>query len=82
MIKANLKIADSNFQLKINLELPVLPNIGDQFFLGDFMDESEEEELMKIKPTTIVDDFFVVSIVWFYSKKDNEPYVMIWLNEK
>lgn len=76
-MKAILKLSESNYEVQQVLYLDVLPEKGDQFFLDDFLTESEEVYLSNIENIRNHDNFFVETKTWL--QKDGETYVYIWL---
>lgn len=82
MIRVQLKILESNYQLNNEFRLSVLPSVGDQFLLSDFMDEVEEENLNERYPSIDLQSMFVESKVWLFDKEKMEPYVLVWFSQK
>ena len=82
MIKVIIKLTETNLKLKREFMLPVLPNVGDQFFLDDFMDAEEQKYIRSFGEKVNGDQFFVDSRLWMFNEEFEEVYVEIWLTER
>lgn len=78
MIKAIFQLDSNSFTSK-EIILPAVPSVGNQIFLGDFIDEGEERKIFEKGFSQNLDSLIVKHVTWLKSPKDKQVYILITL---
>ena len=81
MIGVTFQAPDLKFQTG-TIPMPLVPRVGDQIFLSDFITEEDEEKILKTNTNPDIDHLFVNHVTWFRSPKEKEIYVLVILLTK
>lgn len=76
MIGVNFQAPELSFTSGV-VPMPMVPRIGDQIFLGDFITEDEESEILSKNERPNIDSLFVRNVTWLRSQKQKEVYVLV-----
>lgn len=78
MIGVTFQVPDLNFTTS-TIPMQLIPQIGHQIFLGDFITEEEENKICSENKNPNIDSLIVKNVTWLRSPRHKEIYVLITL---